>query len=124
MATYIWFPLCDQSCIISNVHDQFISSFQKEKTMISQQQRIINIPSIGTLILSLFVILFLATRKRISKSTPSKKITKHKVETPPDEALKYWTADKMKNAKAAPLPQVNNIDQEKQGTRPSPTQDA
>ena len=90
--------------------------------MISKQ-RIISIPFVGTLILSLCVVLFLATRKRISKSTPSKKITKHKVETPPDEALKYWTADKMKNAKAAPLPQVNNIDQEKQSPRPSQKQD-
>lgn len=91
--------------------------------MISKQ-RIIYIPFVGILILSLFVVLFLATRKRISKSTSSKKVAKHKVETPPDEALKYWTADKMKKAKAAPLPQVNNIDQEKQSPRPSQIQDA
>ena len=92
--------------------------------MISQQQRFIFIPFVGILILSLFVVLFLATRRRLPKPTASKKITKHKVETPPDEALKYWTADKMKKAKAAPLPQVNNIDQEKQSPRPSQIQDA
>ena len=91
--------------------------------MISKQ-RIISIPFVGIFTLCLFVVLFLATRKRSSKSTSSKKVSKHKVETPPDEALKYWTADKMKDAKPAPLPQVNKLDQEKQGKRPSPTQDA
>lgn len=89
-----------------------------------QQQRFIYIPFIGIVILSLFIGLFLATRKRSSKSLPPKKVTKHKVEASPDEALKYWTADKLHNAKGAPLPQVNNLDQEKQGTRPSPKQDA
>ena len=92
--------------------------------MISQQQRLNYLPFAGLLILALFVVLFLATRKRFSKSTRSKKVTKHKVETPPDEALKYWTADRMRNAKAAPLPEVNNLDREKQDPRPSPTQDA
>ena len=84
-----------------------------------QQQRFIYFPLIGIFIMSLFIGLFLATRKRSSKSTPSKKITKHKVETSPDEALKYWTADKMRNAKAAPLPEVNNLDREKQDPPPT-----
>lgn len=88
------------------------------------KQRIIYIPFVGTLILTLFVVLFLATRKRISKSTSSKKVAKHKVETPPDEALKYWTTDSMRNAKAVPLPEVNNLDREKQGPPPSKQQEA
>ncbi len=50
------------------------------------------------------------------------------VKTPPDEALKYWTADRMRNAKAAPLPRVNTLDREKQDPqnppRPSRPQDA
>ena len=91
--------------------------------MISKQ-RIIYIPFVGILILSLFVVLFLATRKRISKSTSSKKVAKHKVETPPDEALKYWTADNMRNAKAVPLPKVNNLDREKPNPQPSKQEDA
>ena len=93
--------------------------------MISQQQRFIYIPFVGILILCLFVVLFLATRKRFSKSTHSNKVTKHKVESAPDEALKYWTADRMRNAKASPLPNVNTLDREKQEPhRPSRPQDA
>ncbi len=110
-------------CIISFVHTQTMSSFQKEKTMISQQQRFIYIPFIGIFILSLFVGLFLATRKRSSKTTASKKVAKHKAETAPDEALKYWTTEKMSDAKAAPLPEVNNLKRGKEEPRPSPRQD-
>jgi len=94
----------------------------------SQQQRIIYLPLVGTILLCLLVGVYLAAWKRFSKSTPSNKITKHKVKTPPDEALKYWTADKMRNAKAAPLPNANNLDREKQDPqrppRPSRPQDA
>jgi hypothetical protein len=89
----------------------------------SQQQRLIYLPLLGTIILCFLVGLYLAAWKRYSKSTRSKKVTKHTVETPPDEALKYWTADRMRNAKAAPLPKVNTLDQEKQDPRPSRPQD-
>jgi hypothetical protein len=90
----------------------------------SQQQRLIYLPLIGTIILCLLVGTYLAASKRFSKSTRSKKVTRHTVETSPDEALKYWTADKMRNAKAAPLPKANTIKREKQDPAPSPTQDA
>ncbi len=73
--------------------------------------------------LSLCVILFLATRKRASKRTSSKKVAKHKAETSADEALKYWTADKMQSAKPATLPEINGLDREKQGQQPSKKQD-
>jgi hypothetical protein len=90
----------------------------------SQQQRLMYLPLVGTVLLCLLVGLSLAAWKRFSKSTPSNKVTKHTVETPPDEALKYWTADRIRNAKAAPLPKVNSVDREKQDPRPSPSQDA
>jgi hypothetical protein len=94
----------------------------------SQQQRIIYLPLVGTVLLCLLLGVYLAAWKRFSKSTPSKKVTKHKVKTPPDEALKYWTADRMRSAKAAPLPNVNTLDREKQDPqhplRPSRPQDA
>jgi hypothetical protein len=92
--------------------------------MISQQQRLIYLPLLGTIILCLLVGVYLAALKRFSKSTPSNKVTKHKAKTPPDEALNYWTADRMRNAKPAPLPKVNTLDQEKQDPRPSRSQDA
>ncbi len=87
------------------------------------RQRLIYIPILGSIVLSLFGVLFLARRKRSSKSTPAKKVAKHRVETAPDEALQYWTADRMSNAKAAPLPEVKNLNRGKQDPRPSPTQD-
>ena len=90
----------------------------------SQQQRLIFLPLIGTIILGLLVGAYLAASKRFSKSTSSNNVTKHKVKTPPEEALKYWTADRMRNAKAAPLPKVNTFDREKQDPRPSRPQDA
>ena len=90
----------------------------------SQQQRLIYLPLVGMIILCLLVGVYLAASKRSSKSTRSNKVKKHKVETLPEDALKYWTADRMRNAKAAPLPNVTTVDREKQGPRPSRPQDA
>jgi len=105
-----------------------MTSFLKERAVISQQQRLIYLPLVGTIILCLLVGLYLVVWKRFSKSTPSNKVTKHTVKTPPDEALKYWTADRMRNAKAVPLPRVNTLDREKRDPqhppRPSRPQDS
>lgn len=46
-------------------------------------------------------------------------VAKHAAETSPDEALKYWTADKMRKAKPAPMPHVDNVKRAKQ-SRPQP----
>lgn len=92
--------------------------------MISQQRKSIFIPLVSTIVLCLLVGFYLAASKRSSKSTSSKKVTKHKVETAPDEALKYWTADKMRKAKAVPLPEANNLSREKQDPHPARQQDA
>ena len=93
-----------------------------------RQPKLIYLPLVGTILLCLLVGLYLVVWKRFSKSTSSNKVTKHTVKTPPDEALKYWTADRMRNAKAAPLPEVNTLDREKQDPqrppRPSRPQDA
>ena len=92
-------------------------------SVMSQQQRLIYLPLISTIILCILVGVYLAASKR-SKSTSTSKVKKHRVETPPEDALKYWTADRMRNAKAAPLPKVNTLDREKQDPRPSLPQDA
>ena len=119
------FPILipDLSCIISYIPFKPISSFLKERAMMSQQQRLIYLPLFGTIILCLLVGAYLAASKRFTKSTPSNKVTKHKVKTPPDEALKYWTSDRMRNARAAPLPGINNLGHEKQDLRPSRPQE-
>ena len=85
--------------------------------MMSRQQKLIRLPLVGTILLCLLVAVYLFAWKRFSKPAPSATIVKHTVETPADETLKYWTADKMRNAKAAPLPNVNALDQEKQRPR-------
>jgi len=47
-------------------------------------------------------------------------IVKHRVDTPPDEALKYWTAGKMRKAKPAHQPHVNASEREKQQSQRPP----
>ena len=83
----------------------------------SQQRRTTYLTSVGALILSLLVGVFLfARKKRFSKPTPSTEVTKHTVETAPEDTLAYWTADKMRDAKPASMPVVN---EPQQGKRPS-----
>jgi hypothetical protein len=79
----------------------------------SRQQRLIYLPLIGMLLLCLLVGVYLIAWKRFSKS-PSK-VTKHSVETPSEDVLAYWTVDRMRQAKPAPLPKVN---EHKRGKRP------
>ncbi len=92
----------------------------KERAMMSQQRRATYMTSIGALFLCLLVGMFLfARRKRFSKPTPSTEVTKHNVETSPEDTLAYWTADKIRDAKPAPLPVVDEPQQRKRPSRSS-----
>jgi hypothetical protein len=62
----------------------------------------------------LLAIVYLLAWKRFSKRDRPATIIKHPVETSPDDALKYWTADKMRHAKPAKLPHVNDLKRKKQ----------
>ncbi len=86
----------------------------------SRRQKLIYLPMVGTILLCLLVGVYLATWKRFSKPEPSAAIMKHKVNTPSEDALKYWTAKRMRNVKAAPLPNVSTLDQGKQDPRLPP----
>ena len=88
--------------------------------MMSRQQMLIRLPLGGAILLCLLAGVYLVVWKRFSKPGPPARIVKHSVETPSDDALKYWTADKMRNAKAAPLPNVNALDRGKQHPRRPP----
>lgn len=79
----------------------------------SQSRRAIYLPSLGTLLLSLLIGVFLFTRKRRAKSNPAGKVVTHSVETSPEDTLAYWTADKQRDAKPAPMPVVDEHKQEK-----------
>ena len=83
----------------------------------SRRYRLIQLPLVGAILLCLLAGVYLLAWKRISKKKRSSTIIKHKVDKHADDALKYWTADKMRHAKAAPLPNVNALDQEKQRPR-------
>lgn len=90
--------------------------------MMSQQQKFLYLPLVGTILLCLLAIMYMMVRKKNSKPAQSADISKHKVETSSEEALKYWTADKMRNAKAADMPRVTNPGRKKkQPRRPSNT---
>ncbi len=82
--------------------------------MISRQRQFIQLPLVGALLICLLVGVYLFAYKRFLKADPSATISKHSVETDPDEALKYWTVDKMRNAKPAELPHVDTLDRGKQ----------
>lgn len=86
----------------------------------SQQQKLIRLPLVGTILLCLLVGVYLLAWKRFSKPDPASTIIKHHVETQPEAALKYWTADKKRKAKPARLPEVNALDQGKQHPRRPP----
>jgi hypothetical protein len=88
--------------------------------MMSQQQKLIYLPLLGTILVCLLVGVYLLAWKRFSKSASETRIIKHAVETPADDALTYWTADKMRHAKAAPLPKVNDLERGKRHPRRPP----
>jgi len=86
----------------------------------SRQWRSIQLPLVGVILVCLLVGVYLFAYKRFSKPDPSTTIIKHSVETDPNEVLKYWTADKMRDAKPADLPNVDTLDRGKQHPRRPP----
>jgi hypothetical protein len=94
--------------------------FLKERGMMSRQQKLIYLPLVGTIFLCLLVGVYLMAWKRNSKQQPPATIIKHPVDTPADDTLKYWTADKMRKAEAAKMPNVDALDRgKKRPRRPS-----
>ncbi len=82
----------------------------------SQQQRPIYSPLVGATLLSLLIGMFLFAWRRLRKSTPSTEVTKHSIETSSEDTLTYWTKEKMRDAKAMPLPQSNALGRKKHHT--------
>ncbi|HEV2581127.1 MAG TPA: hypothetical protein VGT44_09760 [Ktedonobacteraceae bacterium] len=85
--------------------------------MITRQRKLIRLPIVGIILLGVFAGVYLFAGKRSSKPAAPSRIVKHTVETPPDEALAYWTAEKMRNAKPAPMPNVKAPDRKKRPPR-------
>lgn len=78
----------------------------------SQQNKLILLPLVGALSLALLLGLFLAGRKRVPKS--STRVARHHVGTPAEDVQKYWTVEKMRNAKPAPMPHLTDAGEGKQ----------
>jgi hypothetical protein len=86
----------------------------KERYIMPQQSKLIQLSLVGAILLGLFIGVYLVAGKRFSKPNPADAVVKQSVETPPDEALKYWTPDKMRKAKPAPMPNITPLDRGKQ----------
>lgn len=83
------------------------------------QQKRIYLPVIGMALFCVLAGLSLAAWKRLSKSASAPKVVKHKAETSPEEALDYWSADKMRRAKPAPMPVASALERVKRRVRRS-----
>lgn len=87
--------------------------------MMTRQQRLISLPLAGFALLSILFTIYLVAGKRKAKSDRSDTVVKHSVETPADEVLKHWTADKMRDAQPAELPSTNALKPKKRRSRRS-----
>jgi hypothetical protein len=92
----------------------------KARAMMSRQLRLTQLPLVGALLLCLLGGIYLVASKRFAKPASSVKIKKHSVKKQSEDTLKYWTADKMRSAKPANLPNVTNLEREKQQPRRPP----
>jgi hypothetical protein len=86
--------------------------FEREGQM-SRQRGLIQRSLAGALLLGLLVGVCLIVWKRFLKPDPSEAIVKHTVDTNPDDVLKYWTEERMRNAKPAKMPHVPDQDRGK-----------
>lgn len=90
----------------------------------SHQQRLILLPLAGAILLCLLAIAYLVVRKRSPKPEPGDGVAKHTVDSSAEDVLKYWTPDKKRHARPAPMPDVTNIKRgKKQPRRPPHTPD-
>lgn len=71
-----------------------------------QQRRGIQLAVVGAMLLSLLVGVYLFAARRSAKPDAASSIKKHTVDTSADDALKYWTKDRMRKAKPAKLPHI------------------
>jgi hypothetical protein len=81
----------------------------KERGMMSQKQRLIQLALPATVLLGLLVGVYLIAWRRMGRPTPTPTIVKHSLNASPDDTLNYWTADKMHGAKPVELPVVKNV---------------
>ena len=80
---------------------------------------LIQLSLVGTVLLGLLIGIYLVVGKRFPKPNSEGQIVGHAVDAQPEEVLEYWTADKMRNAKPAAMPNVTAPGQGKKRFRRS-----
>lgn len=90
--------------------------------MMSQKQRLIQLALPATVLLGLLVGVYLVAWRRLAKPTPTPSIVKHSLNASSDDALKYWTVDKMRDAKPVDLPKVKAVKPKKRRSHKSEKQ--
>ncbi|HET8912389.1 MAG TPA: hypothetical protein VFN23_13040 [Ktedonobacteraceae bacterium] len=91
----------------------------------SQKKMRISVPLLSAVFLGLLAGLNWLAWKLFSKPKRPAKVVEHTVENSPEDALKYWTQDRMRQAKPAKMPIVDSLDQGKpEKRRPSDPQNA
>ncbi|HCI78225.1 MAG TPA: hypothetical protein DHW02_00885 [Ktedonobacter sp.] len=91
----------------------------KENAMMTQRQRLTYLPLAGIALLCILTAIYLAAGKRKENSEHADSVVKHTVETPAEDVLKHWTADRMREAQPAPLPTTNALKPKKRRSRRS-----
>lgn len=81
----------------------------------TQQQKFIQLPLVGAVLLGFLIGVYLVMWRLFAKPDPE--IVKHTVDKSAEDTLKYWTADKMRKAKPAKMPHVDDPKQRKQQPR-------
>src|SRR5579872_2032907 len=90
--------------------------YEREGMMFRQRRRI-QLPVLGIMLLCLLGGVYLFAVRRSAKSDSEDNIEKHSVDTSACDALKYWTKGKMRKAKPAKLPHINDGEQGKQRSK-------
>ena len=85
-----------------------------------QSRRPVQLPLISFISLCMLVVLTFLLWRRFMKPESEPSVTRHSVENSPDDALKYWTADKMHNTSATNMPTVNELHEVKPRRRRFP----
>ena len=96
---------------------------EKERGIMSRQSRLFPRPLFAVMFLGFVLGVLLTVGKRSSKEEPAGRTARHKVDSSPDEVLKYWTRDRMQNAKPAEMPEIKKSEPEKKSQEPPTSTD-
>lgn len=86
------------------------ATWMKERGAMAQEQKRVQLPIIGILLAAVVAGVSVVTWRRIAKPKQPAKVSKHKVENSSQDALNYWTKDKMRSTHETNMPNVNNLE--------------